>query len=182
MSTPRIRVYLGCSLDGAIAGPDHDLSFLHGHAATPGDALGFEDFLSQVGAMVMGRSTWEVVVGMGVWPYGDLPVLVATHRPLQPNISTVHAVEGSIAEVLDRARALAGDRDVYLDGGQLVRAALQAGLVDELCLTFVPVVVGQRAIRLFDGLEGPLALEFVDQRRMGAMLQLTARPVSTPAP
>ena len=82
MNPPRIRVYMGCSLDGAIAGPNHELSFLHGHATTPGNALHFEDFMAQVGAMVMGRSTYDMVEGMGVWPYGDIPVLVATHRPL----------------------------------------------------------------------------------------------------
>ena len=54
MSRSRVRVYLGCSLDGCVAGPDHDLSFLTQHAPQPdvdmGGGLGFEDFLGQVGA------------------------------------------------------------------------------------------------------------------------------------
>lgn len=175
-STSRVRVYMACSLDGAIAGPDHDLSFLEGHATSPGDALGFEDFIGQVGAMLMGRATYDVVTAMGAWPYGDLPVLVATTRPLEPISSTVSAVAGSIGELIARARLVAGDRDIYLDGGRLVRTALDAGLVDELCLTIVPVVLGPGAIRLFDGLTHRADLTFVDQRRMGDMLQLVAVP------
>ena len=85
-TTSRVRVYLGCSFDGFIAGPNDDLSFLHAPAPegspdpADSDALGFEDFMAQVGAMLMGRKTYEIVAAMGVWPYGVTPVLVATHR------------------------------------------------------------------------------------------------------
>ncbi len=172
----RVRVYLACSLDGAIAGPDHDLSFLEGHDTTIGDALGFEAFLAQVGAMLMGRATYDVVTAMGVWPYGDLPVLVATTRPLDPIVPSVQAVSGPVAYLLAKAKLLAGDLDIYLDGGNLVRQALKAGLVDELCLTLVPTVLGDGGIRLWDGLDGPVGLQFVAYHRMGDLLQVTARP------
>lgn len=175
-TTGRVRVYLACSLDGAIAGPDHDLSFLDGHSTAPSDALGFEEFFAQIGAMLMGRATYDVVGAMGAWPYGDIPVLVATRRQLPDARPTVRAVQGDIGTLLAQAQLVAGSRDVYLDGGNLVRQALEAGLVDELCLTIVPTVLGEGAIRLWDGLTGTTALEFVDQRRMGDLLQVTARP------
>ena len=181
----RIRVYLGCSLDGFIAGPDDDLSFLH--AAPPPDpsepdtGLDFPTFLSQVGALLMGRRTHDVIAALGAWPYGDLPVLVATHRPLMPAAPTVRAVRGPITTLIAEARLEAGTRDVYLDGGDLVRQGLDAGLVDELCLTFVPTLLGGSGIRLFDGLVRQQALRFSAPTRLGGMVQVTAA-VASPGP
>ncbi|MBE2253221.1 MAG: dihydrofolate reductase family protein [Myxococcus sp.] len=185
---PRVRVYLGCSLDGCIAGPGHDLSFLNEFTPAPdapGDeGLGFDAFLSQVGALLMGRRTYEVLLGFDAWPYGARPVLVATHRPLPPapKGGNARAVEGPIEELLQQARAAAGERDVYLDGGDLVRQGLDAGLVDELCLTFLPVILG-RGIRLWEGLQRRTDLQFeAPTRHGGGMVQVTGRVKRAVAP
>jgi dihydrofolate reductase len=180
----RVRVYMACSFDGFIAGPDHDISWLHqdhsheGELPKDPDALEFDVFLSQVGAMLMGRATYEVVAPMaavGPWSYGELPILVATRRPLTPVVSTISAAQGTIEELIEQAKALAGDKDVYLDGGDLVRQALDAGLVDELTITFVPILLGQ-GIRLFEGLHTPRALQFSARRAFGGgMLQVSAK-------
>ena len=154
---PLVRVYLACSLDGFIAGPDDDLSWLSPNPGpdsppeAPPGALQFEPFLAQAGAMLMGRRSFEVVQGFGQWPYGDLPVLLATRRPLNTAPATVRAVQGDIGALIADARAAAGDKDVYVDGGDLVRQALDAGLVDELCITVVPTLL-TAGIRLFEGL------------------------------
>lgn len=179
----RVRVYMACSFDGFIAGPEHDISWLHQDHSKEGDlpkapdALEFDAFMSQVGAMLMGRATYEVVAPMaaqGPWIYGELPILVATRRPLEPVVASVCAAQGTIEELIERAKALAGDKDVYLDGGDLVRQALDAGLVDELTITFVPILLG-RGIRLFEGLHTPRALQFSAHRAFGGgMLQVSA--------
>lgn len=182
MSTPRVRVYLGCSLDGCVAGPDHDLSFLSeraGDAAAdkPGAGLGFDAFLEQVGALLMGRRTYQVLLDHDVFPYGERPVLVATHHPLPPAPKGGHAwaVQGPIEELVAQARTAAGGKDVYLDGGDLVRQGLDAGVVDELCLTFLPVILG-RGIRLWEGLQRRNELRFEPPTTHGAgMVQVTAR-------
>lgn len=151
----RVRVYLGCSLDGCIAGPGHDISFLGElpPEAGPHAGLGFEEFLRDIGALLMGRRTYQVPLDYDAWHYGDRPVLVATHHPLPPapRGGIARAVQGPIADLIAQAREAAGGKDVYLDGGDIVRQGLDAGLVDELCLTFLPVVLG-RGIRLWDGL------------------------------
>lgn len=175
----RVRVYLGCSLDGCIAGPGHDLSFLSEHAPETADqgGLSFEAFLSGIGALLMGRRTYQVPLDYDAWHYGDLPVLVATHRQLPPAPKGGHAraVNGPITELVAEAKAVAGSKDVYLDGGDLVRQGLDARLVDEICLTFLPVVLG-RGIRLWDGLEKRNDLVFDPPVMHGSrMVQLTAR-------
>lgn len=180
MSAARVRVYLGCSLDGCIAGPKHDLGFLEtyaGETTAEGEGLGFTDFLDEIGALLMGRQTYQVLLEHDVWPYGDRPVLVATHRPLPapPAGGDARAVQGPIGQLVAQARDAASGRDVYLDGGQLVRQGLDAGLVDELCLTLLPVLLG-RGIRLWEGLQSEIPLRFEPPvRHGGTMIQLRAR-------
>lgn len=158
-----VRVYLGCSLDGFIAGPEHDLSWLDraSRPDSPADtgSLQFSDFMTQIGCMLMGRTTYDVVTSFDAWPYGDTPVRVATRRPLDPVSPTVQGVSGDIRTLIDEARAVAGTLDVYLDGGALVRSALDADLVDELTLTYLPVILGG-GVRLFGDRTSPLDVRF----------------------
>lgn len=94
-ATGRVRAYLGVSLDEHIAGLDDELGWLEEapdrRATAPpptlgSEAIGYERLMADVGALLMGRRTFDVVAGFeGGWPYGDLPVLVATHRPLDPH-------------------------------------------------------------------------------------------------
>jgi dihydrofolate reductase len=186
----QVRVYIACSLDGFIAGPGDDLSWLPGAdpaassppegpspPADPG-ALGFDQFMANVGALLMGRRTYDVVAGFGgSWPYGGRPVLVSTRRPLQPVVPAVRSVVGPIAELIGEARAAAAGKDVYIDGGALIRQALDAGLIDHLIVTVVPVVLGE-GVPLFAGASRRCPLEFTGHYRFGGgMVQLHARPV-----
>lgn len=168
-------MFIACSLDGFIAGPADDLSWLP--APQGEDDFGFGEFIADVGALLMGRRTYDVVVGFpGDWAFGERPVLVATRQPLSSKQATVRAVAGSIDALVAAAREAAGERDVYLDGGNLIRQAVDAGLVDELTITVVPVVLG-RGLPLLAGTERRHALERVDVRSLSAgLVQLTYRP------
>jgi dihydrofolate reductase len=160
------------SVDGFIAGPDNDLGWLHRDGVTDT----FTPFLGTVGAMLMGRNTHDIVAAMEhPWVYGEIPVLVATRSPetLIPGAPTVRAVTGSIAGLIEEAAAAAAaagdDKCVYLDGGALVRSALDAELVDELILTVVPVVLGG-GVSLFTGVTGRTELALVGSREIGGGL------------
>lgn len=174
----RICVFLATSLDGHIAGPGDDLGWLPGPDAL-GDDGGFGAFLAGVGALLMGRRTLDVVAGFGgPWPYGDRPVLVATHRPL-PEVpgAALRAVSGEIGALVALAREAAGAGHVYLDGGILVRQALDAGLVDELTLTTIPVLLAG-GVPLFAGLTRRTSLVRTALRPLGAdVVQTTYRIV-----
>ena len=87
----RVRVFIACSLDGFIAAPGDDLSWLPQPREGEGD-FGYSAFMSEVGALLMGRSTYDVVEKFPEWGYGEKYVLVATHRPLTPRLPTVRAV------------------------------------------------------------------------------------------
>ena len=184
MTTPRVRVYIATSIDGFIAGPNDDLSWLPSDdqlAETAGaddGALAYEDFIAGVGALLMGRGTYEVVRGFDVpWPYGDLPVLVATNRAMDEDPpSTVRAVHGSITELLEAAKSVSSGKDVYLDGGALIRQAAESDLIDDLTITMAPVALGSGP-PLFAGMSKRYRMELVSHHRhAGGMLQIRASP------
>ncbi len=172
----RVRVFIASSLDGFIAGPDNDLSWLPTPSDEPGDEHGFDGFMAQIGAILMGRNTFDVASGFtGPWPYGDTPVLVATNRPLHSDVKTVQAVTGRIFDMLDSARKQAGVRDVYIDGGALIRQAMDANLVDEICITIVPVVLGH-GTPLFSGVANRKPLTWISTKSLkDGLVQSTYR-------
>lgn len=169
--TNRVRAFLATSLDGFIAGPNDELDWLPDHGEDEAEDT-FTPFFTEIGAMLMGRRTFDVASGFGgEWPYGNTPVLVATSRPLSTPLPTVRPVHGPIAAMVDEARQVAGAGDVYIDGGALIRSALAADLLDELTLTLVPVILGA-GIPLFAG-GSRKQLDLVSAREIGGgMVQL----------
>lgn len=171
----RVRVFIACSLDGFIAGANDDLSFLPPPDPAGSDA-GYGAFMKGVGCILMGRKTYEVVAGFpGEWPYGDTPVLVATHRALAPKVETVRAIDGDARALVAQARSAAQGKDIYLDGGSLIRAALDAHLIDDMTVTLIPIVLGA-GHPLFAGATARHALTFVSATPLHAgMVQLCYR-------
>jgi dihydrofolate reductase len=147
-----VRVFVACSLDGFIAGPDDDLSWLPGPDGG-GEDYGYGAFLAETAAILMGRATYEVAAGFDDWPYGEIPVFVATSRPLEPVVPTVTAITGTPAELLAAVRGKT-DGAVYLDGGALIRSFLAENLIDELTVSVVGVILG-RGVPLFAGTARP---------------------------
>lgn len=141
----RFLVFLATSVDGFIARPDDGLDWL---TRFEQEEHGYPDFLASVDALVIGRRTYDVVLGFPAWPYAGKRVIVCTHRPASP----AHGEElwsgspGALAERLDHQ----GVRRVYLDGGALISSFLREGLVDELTLNLIPVLLGA-GVPLFAG-------------------------------
>jgi dihydrofolate reductase len=172
----KVHVFVASSLDGFMAGPDHDLSWLPPPDPTGADN-GFGAFMEGIGVLLMGRTTFDVVDGFeGPWFYGDTPVLVASHRSLLTTRPTVRHVEGDIFALLAHARAVAGAKDVYIDGGSLIRQALDAGLVDSLTVTVIPAILG-KGLPLFAGAERRQRLQLVESKTLSeGMVQLVYIP------
>jgi dihydrofolate reductase len=150
---PFCSVFMALSQDGFMARPDGALDWLdEANRLVPlGEDCGFADFMARVDALVMGRKTFDTVRSMGVWPYGDKPVVVLSRRlkSLPEGVpGSVRLDGGDPQEVLERTSALGWQR-LYIDGGETVQGFLKAGRVHELVLTEVPCLLGQ-GIALFD--------------------------------
>lgn len=146
----RIVYYVAASLDGRIAGPDHDLDFLETLSTEAGDH-GYADFLADIDGLVTGASTYEFMTAHS-WPYGDRPCWLVTHRDDLPDIegADIRRFAGDVHGLIAELEA-AGLRRVWLlGGGNLAGQFLEADRLDELIVTVAPTFVG-RGPSLADG-------------------------------
>jgi dihydrofolate reductase len=129
------------------------------------DAAWLAEVSARVGAVVGGRSTYEAA---GHWgdenPWG-LPFFIVTHRPEEEPEGGHFTFVSGVETAVERALEAAGGKDVNVMGGaEVIRQALEAGLVDELTIIVAPVVLGGGK-RLFDGFTQSLDLEHLGVRQ-----------------
>jgi dihydrofolate reductase len=163
-------VFIATSLDGYIARPDGGLDWL-GVVERRGEDYGYAAFAATYDVLVMGRRTYDTVLGFDAWPYLGKRVIVMTHRPLVSRHGE-EAFDGS-AEALVHRLAAEHARRLYIDGGVVIRQFLAAGLVDDLTISIIPIVLGA-GIPLFGGTEHGLTLEGVERFESG-LVQLRYR-------
>lgn len=169
--TTRTQYFVAASLDGFIAETDDNFDWLtryDGTDATGPEPGGYEHFMKGVGALVMGARTYDVMAGglVETWPYGDLPAFVYANRerPLMDGAEDVTFVDGEVGERHAEMIDAAGDRHLWLvGGGALASQYVDAGLLDDLLLTIVPVWLGD-GLPLFTGRHAD-PMELVDVHR-----------------
>ena len=171
-------LYFSMSLDGYIAGPNDEVGNpggdgfdrLHEWFVTPGGefvrpsgpAGELFDEIDATGAVVTGRRTAEQAEHWGGDIHG-VPIFVLSHRPPGPSVANyplVTYVNDGIASAIAQAKAAAGNRYVQLHGAYTAQRALEAGVVDELQISQIPVLFGAGR-RLFEQLPSRIELEIV---------------------
>lgn len=129
------------------------------------DRAWLEQAMSANGAVIAGRATYEAA---GHWgdrnPWG-IPLFVVTHHPEEQPEGGEFTLIGSLPEAIDQAKAAAGDKQVHvMGGGQIIRQALAAGVVDELTIIIAPLTLGEGK-RLFEGFTESIELEHLGVRQ-----------------
>jgi len=158
----KVSVFVGTSVDGFIARLDGALDFL---PPGGGEPHGYDEFIASVDAIVIGRKTFETVLGFGGWAYGKRRVVVLSHHPLDLSAAVGGVVEqmaGPPAEIVARLAA-SGANHLYVDGGLTIQEFLRAGQVTRLVITRVPVLIGE-GIPLFGALPHDVGLRHVATR------------------
>jgi dihydrofolate reductase len=160
-------IFVGVSLDGFIARPDGSLDFL---PPGGGEPHGYDEFMSTVEALVIGRKTYEIVLGFDAWPYGEKPVFVLSGSPLAraPRGAVVERMSGDPIDIVSRLAAR-GIRQIYVDGGNTIQRFLRAGLIRRMVITRVPVLIGS-GIPLFAALQRDIVLEHVGTKQFASGL------------
>ncbi|HET6796805.1 MAG TPA: dihydrofolate reductase family protein [Gemmatimonadales bacterium] len=155
-------VFVGTSVDGFIARPDGALDWL---PPGGGEEHGYEAFMKTVDTLVIGRGTFETVLGFDSWPYGEKRVVVLSHHPLDLSSArgTIEQMGGPPAEIAARLAAQ-GVQHVYVDGGITIQGFLRARLIQRLIITRVPILIGS-GIPLFGPLEADIRLQHVVTRQ-----------------
>ena len=138
-------VFIATSLDGFIARPDGSIDWLTDRDEKPGDT-GYQEFMDVIDTVVLGRKTYETVLDFNFWPYeGKQVEVLSTTLPTDADERIiVHRTLDGLVQTLDDR----GAKRVYADGGRVIQTFLEAGLLNELTITTVPVLLG-RGIRLF---------------------------------
>lgn len=166
-----VSVFVGTSVDGFLARTNGDFDFL---PEGGGEPHGYDEFMASVDALVIGRNTYEKVLTLGgPWAYGKKRVAVLSSRPVDLSAAlarggVVEQMGGTPDEVVARLAAT-GARHLYVDGGNTIQRFLNAGLVDRLIITRVPVLIGQ-GISLFGALPHDVKLRHVATRQYASGL------------
>ncbi len=146
--------YCAATLDGFIAENDDTLAWLFeydgsfdGPDAEPAKGS-YDRFYDGIGALVMGAVTYEFVLKeLDEWPYAGKPTWVLSSRDLpKPESENVdlRIANAEVEDLYDEMIAAAGDGDLWVVGGGNVASQFaDAGLLDELHATVVPVVLGE---------------------------------------
>jgi dihydrofolate reductase len=154
-----ISVFIGTTVDGFIARPNGDLDFL---PPDGGEPHGYNEFIEEIDALVIGRKTFETVLAFPSWPYGKKRVVVLSSRPLDFSAlkgAVVEQMAGSPGEIVAKLAAT-GAHHLYIDGGITIQEFLRAGLIQRLIITRVPVLIGE-GIPLFSKLPHDIQLRHV---------------------
>ena len=159
MNTQRkVVLYIATSLDGYIAGPNDDLSFLS-MVNMEGEDYGYGKFYKTVDTVILGRKTFDwVFKEISALPHPDLDTYVIT-RTNRPDIGKTKFYTGSLKELIFELKNTGG-KDIFCDGGaEIVNELLRDGLIDEF-ISIIPVLLGE-GIMLFKDDRPELKMELV---------------------
>lgn len=167
------KVFIATSLDGFIADENGGIDWLHAVPNPDHEDHGYYDFMKGIDALLMGRVTFETVLGFGIdWPY-DKPVFV-----LSRNLEEVPAdlagkvfiVNGELSAILDQLHQ-DGYHHLYIDGGSTIQSFLREDLIDEMTITQIPILLGS-GFPLFGKVPEHLAFELIQSKVfLGQMVQ-----------
>lgn len=138
-SLPKVVYYVACSLDGFIAAGDGGLDWLPSPESVKGE-FEFHRFFSGIDGVIMGRKTYEVALGFGGNPAGDMPSWILSHHGAVIDGATVMS---SPREILSDAAARGCRRLWMMGGGVAASAFRELGLISDYMIATVPVLLGE---------------------------------------
>jgi dihydrofolate reductase len=156
----KVVLFIAMSLDGYIATPEGDLSFL-AMVEEKGQDYGYTDFIQTVDAVIVGRKTYDKVLSMGYdFPHHDKDVYIIT-RAARPSTGSVKFYIGNPEELVTQLKSQTG-KNIFVDGGaEIVNELLRANLIDEFYVSIIPVLLGD-GISLFKNGRPETILKLID--------------------
>ena len=157
----KISLFIATSLDGYIAKPNDDLSFLK-LAEKEGEDYGYEQFTDTIDTLIIGRKTYDYVIkeiGSSHYDNGQRDVYVIT-RTQRPSVGRTTFYTGSLTDLVKQLKSENG-KNIYCDGGaEVINELLKNDLIDEFIISIIPVLLGN-GTRLFKDGRPEQLLEFV---------------------
>jgi len=156
----KASVYIGTSLDGFIAREDGGIDWLV-RFANDEAIQSYEEFMSRIDAVVIGRGTFQKVLTFPAWHYQKKVFVLSTTIKEIPEMAsgkvTILSMQsGELLSYLSRE----GFSNIYVDGANVIQSFLKEDLIDELIISKVPVLIGS-GIPLFDHLDRDLEFKHI---------------------
>jgi len=148
----KISLFIAMSLDGYIAKPNDDLSFLK-QVEKEGEDYGYAAFMSGIDTIIVGRRTYDYVVkeiGASHYDNGQRDVYVIT-RTERPQLGRTIFYTGDLTELADRLKS-ENHKNIYCDGGaEVINELLKYNLIDDMIISVIPVLLGNGTKLFKDG-------------------------------
>lgn len=161
MSTQN-KIFIATSIDGYIADKDGGIAWLSSIPNPANDDMGYSKFMAGIDAILMGRVTYETILGFGIeWPFQQ-PVFVLSQslKALPEELKTkVKLVNGPLKAILANI-ALQGYTQLYIDGGKTIQSFLKEDLIQEMTITIIPTLLGG-GTPLFSSMSSKLDFECI---------------------
>lgn len=143
----KVILYIAASLDGYIAKPNDDLSFLSIVEET-GQDYGYGEFIKTVDTVILGRKTYDwVMTQVPEFPHADKQTYVVTRTPKAGSEKLTY-YSGDLKQLVTELKKKEG-RDIFVDGGaEIANIFMRDGLIDEYIVSIIPILLGG-GVRLF---------------------------------
>jgi dihydrofolate reductase len=155
----KVILYIATSVDGYIAQPEDDLSFLS-IVEKEGEDYGYAEFIKTIDTVIIGRKTYDWILShVPEFHHADKTTYVITRTPRE-SYGTTHFYTGSLKELITELKRKEG-KDIFCDGGaEIVNALLKENLIDEFVISIIPILVGS-GTKLFNDGRGEQLLDLI---------------------
>ena len=153
-------LYIAMSTDGFIASENDNLDFLHKYQIE-GEDYGYHSFIESVDAIIVGRKTYNVVMGLGFPYHPDKKIYVITRNEQHSNSENLLFYQGNLPELVSKLKSNT-TKNIYCDGGaELAKSLIHLNLIDEIILSVIPTDL-KSGTQLFDNGFVPAQFELIN--------------------
>ena len=145
-----VKLFIATTIDGFIARENGSLDWLEDMPNPEGLDYGYGDFIADIDVVVMGRTTYESILGFGVdWPYANGDSFVVTSdKNYEVKTEKTEVLNRIDTKVIDEIKSISKKNIWIIGGGKLISEFLNLNLIDEMTITIIPIILG-KGIKLF---------------------------------
>lgn len=162
------------SLDGFIADSDGGVNWLVGDGSEPDNPGTFPKFIDTVDTVILGYKTYHQIItelSPNAWTYPGKKSYIITHKKFE-DTEEIAFTDENLVDLINRLKKQEG-KDIWICGGaSIVNQLLEADLINRLCLSFIPTLLG-KGVRLFDERDTALRFKYVSSETNNGMVDLT---------
>jgi len=155
----KIQLYIATSIDGFIARKNGELDWLNNLPNPNNLDYGYNNFLSQIDTVIIGRKTYEEILSFGIdWPYGNCKTYVATtDKNYKTKTENSHTINIINKKTIEEIKTQSKNKIWVVGGGILISEFLNFNAIDEMIICIIPIIIGS-GIKLFPN--NPLETKF----------------------